>query len=530
MADDFEPPIDFGVTPLDIPAPAPAMPPASAPPTLQSFLPQQGMAGRLAPLAVLAAALIGGKKMNGLAQGYSQGAHQMGQDDLHKAQLLQQDALRNQQMQQVQQHQQAVMQQQEEARRMQALNTIKANVSKITDAKQYDQAIDAYASQMQMAGFRGVTSNQLRVAAPFVAPSAKSIAAAAVSAWLKNPANAAALKKDPTIVSKAVIQIDTNGDGIPENVPLIRAGQLGGIQFAADEKGNAIVLEGAKDPKVGSAFQEVFKANLARFVADNKREPDPKEKQTIVNDSITTAKKDAAPADEAPITLSPAGLDAAALNYAKTGTLPPMGMSKASGGTRSKIINRAAELYPGLDVAANKGTFAANETALKDLTKRTTQTEAAARTAYDNLDLALAQSGEVARTGSKLANRYLQWVQGALSPAEGLTQFETYVYTAAREYAKVTSGGAASAQGLTDSAAREASRLLSTAQSPRAFAAAVRAMKADMENVRKNYKLQVSDLQGQMRGAGAPPAEKPPAADAGWMDVGGGIQIRKKQP
>jgi hypothetical protein len=118
-----------------------------------------------------------------------------------------------------------------------------------------------------------------------------------------------------------------------------------------------------------------------------------------------------------------------------------------------------------------------------------------------------------------------------LSPAEGLTKFETYVYTAAREYAKVTSGGAASAQGLTDAAAREAEKLLNTAQSPRAFAAAVQAMRDDMANVQKNYQAQVANMRGQMRGAGGQtqaPTESAP--ETGWTDVGGGILIRPKKP
>jgi hypothetical protein len=118
------------------------------------------------------------------------------------------------------------------------------------------------------------------------------------------------------------------------------------------------------------------------------------------------------------VNLSPAGLDAAAMQYAKTGQLPPMGMSKQSAGVRSQIINRAAEKYGAngqpLDVAGNKATFTANQGALTDVTKRSTMTDVAAKTASDNLNLALAQSGEVTRTGSKLANRYLQWAQGSI--------------------------------------------------------------------------------------------------------------------
>jgi hypothetical protein len=187
----------------------------------------------------------------------------------------------------------------------------------------------------------------------------------------------------------------------------------------------------------------VYKANLARFLADNKRQPDAAEKQDLVGKAIKAAKEDAKLPEDAPMDLSPAAIDIAARRYLQDGTLPTGSLGgKASANLKARVMNRAAEIDPAANIAANKGTNTANQASLVQLTKTANATEAFAKTATDNLDLALAQSGQVARTGSKLANRYLQWVQGELTPAEGLTQFETYIYTAAREYAKVTSGGA----------------------------------------------------------------------------------------
>jgi hypothetical protein len=60
MDDTFEPPnalMDLGLGPA---APAPA--PPAAPPTLQSFLPHPGIAQKIAPFAVLAAALLGARR------------------------------------------------------------------------------------------------------------------------------------------------------------------------------------------------------------------------------------------------------------------------------------------------------------------------------------------------------------------------------------------------------------------------------------------------------------------------------------
>jgi len=117
-------------------------------------------------------------------------------------------------------------------------------------------------------------------------------------------------------------------------------------------------------------------------------------------------------------------------------------------------------------------------------------TKTYASTANDNLQLALNQSDAVARSGAKIVNNYTQWVQGNFTPAGDLAAFETYIYTAAREYAKVTSGGAKSSAGLTDSAQAEASKLLNAAQSPEVFARVVQAMQADMNNVINNFDKQ----------------------------------------
>jgi hypothetical protein len=274
-------PDDLGLTPPAF------VGPIAPPPTTQSFLPHPNLAQKLAPLGVMLASLIGGKGMTGAASGFSQGQRISDQQDLQKAEISQHDAMQQQAFQQ----QQMLRQQAEEQRRQQqlmgAMQTIKQRVGGIKDKGQYDQEMNAYSSMLQQAGYR-ITPNQLRVAAPYIAPNAKQIAGEAVSAWLKNPANDAVLKKDPSVVSRAMLRIDLNGDGIPENVPLLKAGEIGGIQFATDEQGQYLPLK-SDDPKIGSAFQEAYKNGLARFVAENRREPEPKEKDKIYQTAVTEA-------------------------------------------------------------------------------------------------------------------------------------------------------------------------------------------------------------------------------------------------
>jgi hypothetical protein len=185
--------------------------------------------------------------------------------------------------------------------------------------------------------------------------------------------------------------------------------------------------------------------------------------------------------------LTPNALWQGAVTFALEGKPPAVGIGSnlRAQNVRAATQNKAAAIAAaaGVDLPTVQAEYRANSTALNKLLPQAKATATAANTAIDNLELAARQSATVVRAGSKLANRYLQWAQGSLTPAAGLTKFETYVYTAAREYAKVTSGGAASAQGLTDSAAREAEKLLSTTQSAEAFTAAAQAMKDDMSNV-----------------------------------------------
>jgi hypothetical protein len=185
--------------------------------------------------------------------------------------------------------------------------------------------------------------------------------------------------------------------------------------------------------------------------------------------------------------LTPNGMYQAAVANALQGTMPQMGFGQGgvAMAVREGVVNTAGALAAsaGTDLPTLRAEYRANAGTLSKLLPQATATANASNTAADNLDLAVSKSADVARTGAKLVNRYAQWAQGELTPAKGLSEFETYIYTAAREYAKVTSGGAASSQGLTDSAAREATKLLSAAQAPETFAAVAQAMKNDMGNV-----------------------------------------------
>lgn len=172
---------------------------------------------------------------------------------------------------------------------------------------------------------------------------------------------------------------------------------------------------------------------------------------------------------------------------ALTGRMPSIGLGSTgkAGNRRDAIMNSAAAqaAAAGVDLPTLQAEYKANEKALGLLVPRYNISSAAAMAAIDNLDLSLGQSRTVSRTDSAWVNSIIQKYQSNFTEAKELSRFETYIYTAAREYAKVVSGGAASAQGLTDTASREAERLLNVAKTPGGLESSIEAMKKDMENV-----------------------------------------------
>lgn len=212
-----------------------------------------------------------------------------------------------------------------------------------------------------------------------------------------------------------------------------------------------------------------------------------------------------------------------ALTFAMENRLPSMGLGAPTQirNARFAIQNKAAAIAAaaGVDLPTVRAEYSANKKALDKIVPFYNMTAAFMTMATRNMNLALNQSAKVPRTGSPIVNRYSQWAFGKeLTGNAELTKFETYIYTAAREYAKVTGGAAMSSQGLTDSANREAQQLLNAAQTPEAFEAAISAMKNDMESARQGYGSQVSqisDTVGRFLGA-------PPPSGTGGGAIGGG--------
>lgn len=178
-------------------------------------------------------------------------------------------------------------------------------------------------------------------------------------------------------------------------------------------------------------------------------------------------------------TLSPAGLDAAATLFAKTGQLPALGMGDKN--TRKQIINRAADLMPGLDIASAKADYGANKDSLQAMQKQRDAIGAFEQTARKNIDTFLAQAGKVVDTGSPLANRFVRQVSGQLLGSPDQAAFDAARQVAVNEVAKIVSNPTLSGT-LSDSARHEVEAFNPATATLAQSVRVMRLLKQDMDN------------------------------------------------
>src|SRR5262245_9888856 len=105
-------------------------------------------------------------------------------------------------------------------------------------------------------------------------------------------------------------------------------------------------------------------------------------------------------------------LELAAQQYYATGSLPPLGMGKASTIARQKIMNRAGDLASsagttGTDFVARTQFAKASQTELSTLLRQRGQLMAFAQTADQNLDAALDLSKKMDAKGVPVINRWI---------------------------------------------------------------------------------------------------------------------------
>jgi hypothetical protein len=188
------------------------------------------------------------------------------------------------------------------------------------------------------------------------------------------------------------------------------------------------------------------------------------------------------------IGLTPNALYQNALTFALRGALPAGSRSAAAIPAQKAIQNKAAAIATaaGVDLPELKQEYDAASASTRALTQRYQLVSSSAQSAKDNIAYALELSPTIARTDIPAVNRFTQWLQhetGGGGQLPNLSQFELALYTAAREYAKVTTGSAASISELSQSAAQKVDQLINAAQTPEQFKAVTDGMQRDMGNI-----------------------------------------------
>jgi hypothetical protein len=307
---------------------------------------------------------------------------------------------------------------------------------------------------------------------------------------------------------KVVESTSVGGSFSPKMAGVLKAYGQGGVVRNAVQGTQSDPETGTEVPAEqyfrGYTAPEAEKFNAGEMASQDRK--DAATQRTTDQENLVKLTASLRPPAQGGASLTPGGLDVAATQYATTGSMPPLGMGSAD--MRSAIINRAAELFPDLNVASEAAGYSANKGSLVQLTKRYNATKAYAEQAKLSLQNAGQLAPSVAQSGTPLVNKYKNWANKTLRGSAPLSRFEVFVYTAARDYARVTSGGAESVAQMTDAANEAAESLLNSAMTPDAFSAALEAMQIDMDNAMGTLGDQIATVRGQ---AGRRPNTDPSA-------------------
>lgn len=201
--------------------------------------------------------------------------------------------------------------------------------------------------------------------------------------------------------------------------------------------------------------------------------------------------------DNAP--LNPTAVDILSDYYAATGELPGMGQDRTQ---RTQILNAFADKVKaiggdGTDFALHAADFKANRASLLDTVKRRTTIASFEGQVEDALTLAQTQADKaLSNTGFATTNKIANWYKKETQDPE-FRGLSNAVKTVTNEYARVISG--ATNNGITSDAAREhAESMLSEADSPVSFKAAVKVLRAEMDYRIKNIDKEINRLNHQI--------------------------------
>lgn len=195
--------------------------------------------------------------------------------------------------------------------------------------------------------------------------------------------------------------------------------------------------------------------------------------------------------------MSDEAMHQAAEKYYSTGQLPPGGRGAVGMAQNRAIMNLAAQLHPGGNLAANSAEFKANQQSLVKLQSNFDQVTAFENTAGKNLDLFLQTAKPIIDSGSPIINSPVRLASKALTGSENQAAFDAARTTALTEIAKVLNSSNASGV-LSDSARHEVEGLIGPNATLKQIYAAANVLKQDMANRHQAYQDQIGDIKHRM--------------------------------
>ncbi len=214
--------------------------------------------------------------------------------------------------------------------------------------------------------------------------------------------------------------------------------------------------------------------------------------------------------------------------YLTTGQMPALGMG--SSGTRVSILNQAASMANSTgmtagDLASNSISYAANKTALGQVQKNYSLSQAAEAKVMKNFDMLSQYSSKVSRTDSPLVNNALLYWKGQIQGDPETIAFVGLLKTTADEYAKIVFANLGSS-GVTDNAAKQLNDIMFPALSKGQLNKVIATMKQEVDNTMYGYQKSISDIKSSLSQVSAQnpiPASQAPTDSAlnNWLSQQG---------
>lgn len=210
-----------------------------------------------------------------------------------------------------------------------------------------------------------------------------------------------------------------------------------------------------------------------------------------------------------PTSLPPEVLTQAAQQFNFNGKIPNLGSGPQAEVNKIAILTEAAKTNP--TDATRKELNKSYSSALTALAKQEQAVTSYVKTFDKNIDNALAVVDKIAKTNVPLINKWLlNPTQRGLTDDPDLKALNIYVTSVQSEFAKIQSGSMGN-QVTADAAIKRAADSVSSADSPKAFVAALEAMKNESQSRISSFGETRGEITTQMRGNNPTPANPTPA-------------------